>query len=132
MLRHYYTIVFVQIKHSVFDCKVRNQKRFDKVGLFRTDTVNIRPRQFMAWVKAFEQFLETTPCLTASGSVSVVAIETFAGFDVIDKLIEEIPDIRAGSFLFFSLNPFGIGFFLFFFLPSIFPDATRRSYIRGH
>jgi len=38
MLRHYYTIVFVQIKHSVFDCKVRNQKRFDKVGLFRTDT----------------------------------------------------------------------------------------------
>jgi len=39
MLRHYYTIVFVQIKHSVFDCKVRNQKRFDKVGRFRTDTM---------------------------------------------------------------------------------------------
>ena len=48
----------------------------------------------MARVKTFEQFPETAPCLATSGSVSVIAIEPFAGFDVIDKLIEKIPDIR--------------------------------------
>ena len=87
--------------------------------------VNIRPRQFMARVKTFEQFPETAPCLATSGSVSVIAIEPFAGFDVIDKLIEKIPDIRTGSILFFSLNPFGIGFFLFLFLPGIFLCLLR-------
>lgn len=38
MLSHYYSVILVQIKHSVFDTKVRNQNRYKKVGLFRTDT----------------------------------------------------------------------------------------------
>ena len=38
MLRHDNTVAFIQIKHSVFDCEVRNQKRYMKAGLFRTDT----------------------------------------------------------------------------------------------
>ncbi|MEE0906596.1 MAG: hypothetical protein U0L43_00225, partial [Muribaculaceae bacterium] len=32
-------IVFIQIKHGVFDCKVLNQKRHVKVGLFRMVTL---------------------------------------------------------------------------------------------
>ncbi|WP_304645976.1 hypothetical protein [uncultured Duncaniella sp.] len=79
----------------------------------------------MAWVESVKQFSETTTCLTTSGSVSVVAIELFAGFYVIDKLIEEIPYIRAGGILFFSLNPFSIRFFLFLFLPGIFLCLLR-------
>ncbi|MDD5818306.1 MAG: hypothetical protein PUE05_07265, partial [bacterium] len=38
MLRHDDAIVFIQIKHSVFGCKVHNQKRHLKVGLFRMVT----------------------------------------------------------------------------------------------
>ena len=35
ILRHYYAITFIQIKHSVFDCKVHNHNSHIKVGLFR-------------------------------------------------------------------------------------------------
>lgn len=35
---HHKAIVSIQIKHSVFDCKVHNQKRHEKVGLFRMVT----------------------------------------------------------------------------------------------
>lgn len=38
MLRHDNAIVFIQIKHGVFGCKVHNQKRHLKVGLFRMVT----------------------------------------------------------------------------------------------
>lgn len=38
MLPHNYSVVLIQIKHSDFDCKVHNQNRYIKVGLFRMDT----------------------------------------------------------------------------------------------
>lgn len=61
-------------------------------------TINIRPRQLVARVKAFEQFSETAPCLTAPGSIAVVAVQPFAGFYLIDKTVKKIPDIRVFSF----------------------------------
>lgn len=42
MLRHYYPIVFIQIKHGVFDYKGRNQKHHKKVGLLRMVTQKAR------------------------------------------------------------------------------------------
>ncbi len=39
MLIHHKAIVFIQIKHGVFDCKVHKQKRYVKVGLFRMVTM---------------------------------------------------------------------------------------------
>ena len=39
MLSHHKAIVFIQIKHGVFDCKVHKQKRYVKVGLFRMGTM---------------------------------------------------------------------------------------------
>ena len=38
MLSHHKAIVFIQIKHGVFDCKVHKQKRHVKVGSFRMVT----------------------------------------------------------------------------------------------
>src|SRR5574344_595441 len=38
MLSHHKAIVFIQIKHGVFDCKVHKQKRHVKAGLFRMVT----------------------------------------------------------------------------------------------
>lgn len=35
ILRHNYAVVFIQIKHGVFDCKVRYQKHHVKVGFIR-------------------------------------------------------------------------------------------------
>ena len=40
MLRHDDAVVLIQIKHSVFDCKVRNPRRYVQAGLFRTDTLH--------------------------------------------------------------------------------------------
>ena len=40
MLSHHKAIVFIQIKHGVFDCKVHKQKRHVKAGLFRMVTVD--------------------------------------------------------------------------------------------
>lgn len=37
--RHYISIILVEIKHGVFDCKVRNQKRYVKDGLVRMLTL---------------------------------------------------------------------------------------------
>ena len=42
MLSHDYAVVFIQIEHSVFVCKVRKQKRYSKVGFFRMDTIEVR------------------------------------------------------------------------------------------
>lgn len=60
--------------------------------------VNIRPCQLVAWVKSVIEFSETAPCLTASGGVTVVAVQPFAGFYLIDKTVKKIPDISAFSF----------------------------------
>ncbi|MDD6124873.1 MAG: hypothetical protein PUB56_01255, partial [Paraprevotella sp.] len=38
ILSHHKAIVFIQIKHGVFDCKVHKQKRHVKVGSFRMVT----------------------------------------------------------------------------------------------
>ena len=38
MLSHHKAIVFIQIKHGIFGCKVHKQKRHVKVGLFRMVT----------------------------------------------------------------------------------------------
>ena len=43
MLSHDYAVVFIQIEHSVFVCKVRKQKRYSKVGFFRMDTFFLFP-----------------------------------------------------------------------------------------
>lgn len=88
-------------------------------------TVYIRPCQFVARVKTFIQLSEAAPGLAASGCVTIIAIESFAGFDIIDKLIEKIPDIGTSGFLFFSLNPLDIGFFLLFLLSGIFLCLLR-------
>ena len=42
MLSHHKAIVFIQIKHGVFDCKVHKQKRHVKVDLFRMVTYSMR------------------------------------------------------------------------------------------
>ena len=39
MLSYNKAIVYIQIKHGAFDCKVHKQKRHVKVGLFRMVTV---------------------------------------------------------------------------------------------
>ena len=39
MLSHHKAIVFIQIKHGVFGCKVHKQKRYVKVCLFRMVTM---------------------------------------------------------------------------------------------
>lgn len=44
MLSHDYAVVFIQIEHSVFVCKVRKQKRYSKVGFFRMDTFCLKIR----------------------------------------------------------------------------------------
>ena len=41
MLSHNYAFVLMQIKHGVFVCKVRIQKRLSKVGLVRMVTLNL-------------------------------------------------------------------------------------------
>ena len=38
VLRHDKSVTFIQIEHRVFERKVRNQKSYMKVGIFRTDT----------------------------------------------------------------------------------------------
>ena len=44
ILSHHKAIVFIQIKHGVFDCKVHKQKRHVKVGSFRMVTLATTPR----------------------------------------------------------------------------------------
>ena len=57
----------------------------------------------MARVEAVVQFSETAPCLATAGRVRIIAIEPLAGFDVIDKSVEEIPDVGTFQFRFLSL-----------------------------
>jgi len=52
----------------------------------------------VAWVESVKQFSETAPRLTATRSVSVVTIETFAGFYFLDKAVKEIPDVSPLGF----------------------------------
>lgn len=80
-------------------------------------TVNIRPCQPVARIEAVIEFSETAPCLAAPGGIAVVAVQSFAGFYLLDKMVKKIPDIRAFSFSgyasFFRFFPL----LLFFSLP---------------
>lgn len=55
--------------------------------------VNIRPCQLVARVKSVIELSETALSLAASGGISVVDVQPFAGFYLLNKTVKEIPDI---------------------------------------
>ena len=59
MLIHHKAIVFIQIKHGVFDCKVHKQKRYVKVGLFRMVTMFVAGLQPATIIRLSANFAQS-------------------------------------------------------------------------
>lgn len=94
MLRHDDTVVFIQIEHSVFGCKVRKLKRYVKVGSFRTDTIDQLNRDTRRWAVLGQPLSEaskvTIDYKAPVAAVIMVAMIVMLVLDIVPAVITVI------------------------------------------